>query len=417
MSEIVIITGLSKRGEGLASALCGAITVPYCLPGEQVDIELIQTKDKNWGQIRRIENDSSSRAEPICQHYGTCGGCLLQHFNGQSYADFKKTQVTSALENYGLDSTCVEAPIIIGPHQRRRVDFLARKFPDEFAMGYYQLNSRRRIDLKECAIVDPLIEKLFGPLKIVLEQILEMRELVHIFILRAENGLDVLLAGFKRTLSQEQQHILEKFAKAQNLTRLCYKIKRQTHLLHQTEQPYVSFAGYHMDVNPNVFLQASQKADQILSQMVVAALPKLATKIVDLYCGRGTLSLPILASGRYVDGFEGDKHAIAALNNLNEPGLNAQVRDLFENPLTADELKRYNAVVMNPPRSGVKGQIPHIIESQIETVIYVSCNPETFAKDMAELCQSEYRLESVIPVDQFMWSHHVEVVGIAKKCF
>lgn len=412
--EIVRIKGLNKRGEGTAISTCGSITVPFTLPGENVEVEVIHTKDKNWGQITKILQADKKRTAPSCLHYTTCGGCSLQHHNQASYQTFKKSQVTDAMKVYNMPIDIVQEPIIIGPHARRRVDFLARKFPDGFNMGYYQVNSRRRIHLKECVIVDPKIEALFAPLYALLEQILEMKELVHIFILSAENGLDVLLAGFKRTLNEEEKNTIAQFAKDHNLARIAYKIKRQAHTLYMKENPYVNFAGHHIPVDPNVFLQASSKADTVISGIVVENLPDDAKYVMDLFCGRGTLTLPILASGRQVYGYEGDKHAIGALNTLQLEGLTAEVRDLFSNPITAKDLKGYNAVVMNPPRSGVKDQIKHLIEAKTPTIIYVSCNPETFAKDMSDLCSGGYTLTKVIPVDQFMWSHHVEVVAIAR---
>ncbi len=414
VSEKVLVTSLSKRGEGMAIASCGVITVPFTLPGETAEIELIPTKDKNWGQLIGITDASSSRVESQCQHYGVCGGCSLQHLDTSTYTAFKKSQVTNTLSAYGLDPQVVTDPIVIGPHQRRRVDFLARKFPDGLTMGYYQVNARRRINLKSCAIVNPKIDALLEPLEKLLDQVLEMKELVHIFILSAENGIDLLLAGFKRTLNETEKSILIEFAETNKLARLSYKIKRQSYELYLSETPYVSFAGYKMAVDPNVFLQASSKADEVLAHLVVEALPEDAKYVLDLFCGRGTLSLPIMASGRQVSGLEGDKHAIKALTELEAPNLGADVRDLFEHPLVASELKSFHAVVMNPPRSGVKGQIPYLAQAKIPTVVYVSCNPETFAKDMAELCSLGYVLEKVTPVDQFMWSHHVEVVGIAR---
>ena len=414
MSEIVEISALNKRGEGVAQASTGPITVPFTLPGEKVEVELVPTKDKTWGQIVAVVEPSASRALPICPHYGVCGGCSLQHLDEQTYAAFKQNQVTAPLTVKGFDAAIVEAPVFIGPHQRRRIDFLTRKFPDGMNMGFYQVNSRRRINLKSCSIVDPQIEALFPALEALLEQILDMRELVHVFVLCADNGIDLLLAGFKRTLSEEQIRLLGEFATEHNLARLSYKIKRKAHVVYERETPFVTFAGHPMAVDPNVFLQASSKADQILSQLVVEAIPDNARIVLDLFCGRGTLTLPILASGRQVLGLEGDKHAIAALQALDLPGLEAEVRDLFEYPVTADELKPFDTVVMNPPRSGVKGQIAHLAAARVSTVIYVSCNPESFASDMAELCKMGYELVKVTPVDQFTWSHHVEVVGVAK---
>lgn len=415
MSIQVHISHLNKRGEGVADTPLGTITVPFTLPGEIVEVEVIETRDKKWGKLLSVQEPSPSRTTPQCQHFGTCGGCSLQHLDHQAYKAFKKSRVTDPIMAAGLDPDIVEDPILIGPHNRRRIDFLTRKFPDGMNMGFYQVNSRRRINLKKCEVVEPQIEALFPHLEQLLTELLLMGELVHIFILSADNGIDLLLAGFKRELTQAEIERLIAFAEDQKLARLSYKIKRRAHVVYEKETPRVSFAGHPMGVNPNVFLQASKVADRVLSQLVVDAIPKESRCVVDLFCGRGTLTLPIREAGYEVTGFEGDKHAIAALNELQQSGLTAEVRDLFEHPLTADELRGFDTVVMNPPRSGVRGQIHTVAEAGPSTIIYVSCNPESFATDMKELCLLGYKLEKITPVDQFTWSHHIEVVGVARK--
>lgn len=413
MSEKLEITHLNSRGEGIALYQGKEITVPFTLEKEIVEAEIIQSKNSCWGKVLNINTPSDERIEAPCPHYQTCGGCSLQHLSPKAYQAFKKCQVTQPLKKHEIPAH-VEDPIIVGPKLRRRVDFMAKKFPERLAMGFSEKNNRRRIDLQKCWVVDPRIEKIFEPLHQMLDQILNLREEVHVFILAAENGVDLLLAGFKRALDEDQKKALVTFAKEQDLTRLTYKVKKRAETLYEKEAPYVTFAGHKIEVHPNVFLQASSKADQTLSQLVCDAVPQNAKRVVDLFCGRGTLSLPLLNESHELYGFEGDKHAISALKNLNLPYLHLEVRDLFAAPLTHDELKQFDTIIMNPPRSGVKEQVLHITEAKVPTVIYVSCNPESFAKDSHELIVNGYKVEKITPVDQFMWSHHIEVVGVFK---
>ena len=415
MSERLFITHLNARGEGIASYQGKDIPVPYSLPGEIIEADIIESKNVSWAKINRISQPSQDRIPASCPHYQVCGGCALQHVKLESYRDFKKQQVVRALTEQKLATDLVEDPVIIGPQVRRRIDFMARKFPDRLAMGFYEKNNRRRIDLRTCLVVDPRIEKLFEPLFDLLGQILNMREETHIFILAAENGVDLLLAGFKRDLTDLEKEHLISFAQKQDLVRLTYKVKSRATVVYERQTPYVCFSRHKVEVNPNVFLQTSAKADVLLAQLVCEAIPEDSKRIADLFCGRGTFSVPLTEKSYQVDGFEGDQHAITALEKLALPNLNLKIRDLFAYPLQPKELQSYDAVVLNPPRSGVKKQVFSLAEAEVPLIVYVSCNPETFAIDVRELVRRGYQIQKITPVDQFMWSPHVEVVGILQR--
>ena len=285
-------------------------------------------------------------------------------------------------------------------------------------MGFFEKNIPRQINIQECPAVHKTIEVLFKPLRDLLENLLNFREEAHIFITLCETGVDLLLAGFKRPFSDQEKATLKQFAADNTLARLTLQIKRQQEVLYKNgdKDPYVLFGGYEVPVSSNAFLQASAKADQVLAELMLEHLDKKYKKIADLFCGRGTLSLPLYSAGYHVDGFECDKKSLKALDSLGLENLNTFYRDLFNAPLSLDELKPYDAVVLDPPRAGCEAQVNILKDADtIERIVYVSCGASSFARDAKMLCDGNFTLDKVIPVDQFMWSHHIETVGIFTK--
>jgi len=416
MDATLKIIKLNQNGIGLAEHEGNMVEVPYTLPGEVVEADVFRNKDNSYyGRLQKIIEAHSDRVAPECQHFSTCGGCLLQHIDLKTYETFKKKTVVDALKAQGVPWDKVEDVMILGPGIRRRVDFHAKKYPDELVMGFHRRKSKRLINLEECKIVEPAIEALFDPLRQLMHEIMEVKQSIHFFITQATNGLDILMAGFKDAPSTEHQKLLEKFAVEQNLTRLQIKIKKKTITVHETAKPVVRFGRYNVPISPNAFLQASHKADQVLADLMIQELPKSMMRVADLFCGRGTLTLPLVEHADFVDGFECDKRSVETLKKQGIQGLKAYFRNLFSEPLTSDELNQYDCIVMDPPRCGAEAQVKTLSQSQVSTIIYVSCDPHSFARDAGILGQGGYELTKVTPVDQFMWSAHTEVVGIFRR--
>lgn len=386
------------------------VSVPFVLPEEVVEGELYSSKGHYWINPDAITTQSPDRTQPKCVHFGTCGGCVLQHASDPFYNDFKKGLVEKALAKHKL-KVSVQDPVIIGPRQRRRIDFKATHKDGVVTMGFTIKNRWKTIDFKECPIVVPEIESVFGPLRRLLEKITPNHMITHVFMTAAENGLDMILSGFKSPLDEGQMALVHQFAD-QYLARLTLKIKGQPATLITKENPFVMFGGHKVEITANCFLQASAKADHVLADLVTSNLPANAHKVVDLFCGRGTLTLPMAEKSIKVTGFEGDVRSIAALVNVGHPNVRALTQDLFADPVMAADLRSYDAIVMNPPRSGAQAQAKQVALSKVPRVVYVSCSPQTFAKEAEILCERGYILEKVIPVDQFMWAAHTEVVGV-----
>ncbi|HML28962.1 MAG TPA: methyltransferase [Hyphomicrobium sp.] len=169
---------------------------------------------------------------------------------------------------------------------------------------------------------------------------------------------------------------------------------------------------------PGVFVQAVEAAETEIAQSIVATLGK-AKKVADLFCGLGAFTFPIAAKAR-VSAFDGSKAAVTALGNAAKKAsglkpINAVVRDLFREPLSPLELNEHDVVIFDPPRAGAEAQSQRLARSKVKTVIAVSCNPATLARDARHLVDGGYKIEAVTPVDQFVYSAHVEVVAIFRR--
>lgn len=406
------IDRLNERGLGVGTTDDQSVLVPFTLPKEEVEVEVIHPKRREpWGKLLNISKPSPHRNTPACAHFGQCGGCLLQHLQLEDYQNFKINNLKTILKEHGLDTNVPGEQHFIGPRQRRRIDISGRMTEEGLVLGFHNINSKRPFTVKECAVLHPDIETLFEPLRQLLETLLVVPEKIHVFFTVADNGVDLMLAGLKRTFNEEQIAQLVQFAKDHDIVRLVFKAKKRV-TLYEKEAPHIHFGGYPVDVASNAFLQASQAADHILAKLVLQYIPAHVTKIADLFCGRGTLSLPLIQAGYHVDGYECDDHALEALDKTGAPNLRTFSRNLFEDPLTGEALGQYDLVVLDPPRSGIKDQVKALGEARIPRLIYVSCGPESFARDGGILQKQGYTLTSLHLVDQFIWTPHLEVVGV-----
>lgn len=397
------------------------IDLPYCLPGETVIYDKVQRKRKTDYYYRGIATKSLNRAEPICPHFSQCGGCTLQHMNEKDYTEFKKSIVTQHLQNYGLDPFVVEDPVILKAGQRRRTNMDIRKKNDKVFLGYHQLKSHAVMNIGPCPVLDSEIEALLDPFSKCLNKVLENFQKAKIFITKTESGIDLSFEIQEvKELTEDQRSHLKQFSEDNNLCRFMFKYRKTRDVLHEREKPYVLIDDVKVDIEPWSFLQSSVKADEYLTKWVLDAVPENTAHIYDLFCGRGTFTFP-LSNKAAVTGIELDQSALEALNTANDNlGDNKRTittlqQNLFENPVTAQLLNKADVVVIDPPRAGANAQCIEVAKSNAKTIIYVSCNPETFAKDSKVLVDAGYTLNKVHILDQFIYTPHLEVVGILTK--
>ncbi|MES2252201.1 MAG: 23S rRNA (uracil(1939)-C(5))-methyltransferase RlmD [Pseudomonadota bacterium] len=414
------IFSLNSDGEGVGiDAESGQnITIPFTLPGEKVAYECQHFKKKKKYVSREYITKSADRIEPVCKHFTNCGGCMLQHMNATMYRDFKQAQITNALIKEGLDPFVVDGITILPFGKRRRANLDAIRKGDEIFLGFHRFRSHSLINIQECHTMDPALTRLLEPLREAFSVVLETFQKAKIFFTLTHVGVDMSLEvqGIAE-LEEPKRAALKAFAEKMEVARFVFRHRKFLDVIHQTAVPVVQFAGIDVTVDAYSFLQATVESDAHLADYVLAELIPDASKIVDLFCGRGTLSLP-LAGVAPVIGYEFDKPALAALEKAAPAAghsIDLHLRDLFNEPLTRDELKGFDVVVIDPPRAGAEAQSLALAKCDAKQIIYVSCNPETFARDARILTEGNFALKKVHGVDQFAWSPHIEVVAVFER--
>ncbi len=417
------IDQLTTEGVGKGTSTHGDIYVPFVLPGETVEYERFMKhpnskREKPKFFLKEISHPNNSRKTPVCKHFTQCGGCLLQHLNDAHYSDFKRSLVSTPFIKHQLDTNCIEPVKVLPAGERRRANFEAVKKKEQVFLGFHRWRSHQVIDLSECHTVHPSIEATFKPLREIFWAAMHEYQKATVYLTLTTVGLDVSIDIHRNELLPNGHELLENYARSSGLARLMLRENRKRITLYKKEQPYVVFDNVKVPVEPSSFLQASDRADEVLTKLVMDALPPKPYKIADLFCGRGTFTFPLSRSAP-VDGYECDKQALNVLQEVSDKELRSIQtfkRNLFDSPLTVQELSAYDVVMIDPPRAGALAQIKELSKAtNISTIIYVSCGPESFARDGKILTDAGYTLEKVTPVDQFTWAPHLELVGVFKR--
>ena len=424
--EVITTTGQSTifslnsdgEGVGIDSETGNNITIPFVLPGEKVNYDCQHFKKKKKYTATSRVSTSADRIDPVCEHFTQCGGCMLQHMNTIMYRDFKQAQITNALVKEGLDPFLVDGITILPFGKRRRANLDAIRKGDDIFLGFHKFRSHSLVNIVECHTMDPALTRLLEPLREAFKIVLEPYQKAKVFFTLTHVGIDMSLEvqGIAE-LEEPKRAALKAFAEKMDVARFVFRHRKFLDVIHQTAVPVVQFAGIDVTVDAYSFLQATVESDAHLADYVLNELIPDASNIVDLFCGRGTLSLP-LSTRAPVTGYECDKPALAALENA---ALNAQnpiqlhYRDLFTEPLSRDELKGFDVVVIDPPRAGAETQSLALAKCDAKQIIYVSCNAETFARDARILTEGNFTLKKVHGVDQFAWSPHIEVAAVFER--
>jgi 23S rRNA (uracil1939-C5)-methyltransferase len=403
------ITDWGADGDGVGYIDGEKIFVPFTAPGDKAIITIEKVKKRTYIHLREILEPSPIRRSAPCQHFGLCGGCRLQHIHDQAYEELKLNHVRRHLDFFGINTYQLSEIQRVAPKARRRITLQYRKRDGVTTVGFAIRGTHRLIDIKECHLVSPAIGEMIPALRDFLSSWLTSGT-GHVNLLATPQGLDIdIHNGQIKKLGLEDHERFAAFARQHNLARISYKNR----VVVEHRKPMISFAGYPVEVSAQGFLQASDEADLLLQEAVSQFLPSPVYRIADLFCGRGTFTMMLQKYGK-VDGYELDDPALSALNaavNLFCLPVQTFSRNLFDQPLQPDELNVYDAVVIDPPRAGALHQCQQLAASKVSRLIYVSCNPASFARDAKILTDGGYCLENVIPVDQFLWSEHLELVG------
>jgi 23S rRNA (uracil1939-C5)-methyltransferase len=401
----VDIARLGAGGDGVAEVAGVPVYIPFVLPGERVVITLEPGSDR--GSLLDVVKPSSDRVVPVCPYFGACGGCALQHMERRAYLAWKGEQVTAALKARGL-SVEIEPvrPVPLG--SRRRATLALGRDKNGAVLGYRRARSHDLIDVSTCPVLTPSISNSLAKLKPALAPLLGGNREARVTVIETESGLDVLLA--ERRPNPAAIGTFAAQAGALGVARLT--AGGESIALGGT--PEVDLSGVQVKLPPGAFLQASRQAEAELVKLMLQGAGG-AKRVADLFAGLGTFTLA-LARTSAVDAYEADEAALAALAEAarRTPKLKPVrtfVRDLFHSPLGAKELDLYDAVVFDPPRAGAAAQAEALAKSRVPRLVAVSCNPGTLARDLRFLVDGGYRIMRVVPVDQFLFSPHIEVVA------
>ncbi|MBY4609925.1 class I SAM-dependent RNA methyltransferase [Rhizobium sp. 9T] len=414
-TETVTIEKLGAQGDGIAGSAAGPVYVPFSLPGETVAIARV----KSQGTIMSITTPSPDRQEPPCRHFGpdgvngTCGGCTLQHLADAPYRAFKRQLVVDALKSKGLTPDVGEI-VPARPGERRRVVFAARKTEKDMLIGFNQAESHHIVAIEECPISSAGIVARLPAIKAIAASLATSADPFRVAVLETLSGLDIAADDIKKLSDPQRRKAIETVLGLRGIAR----VTLNGEILVEPAKPLIDFGGVEVSPPPGGFAQATKPAEEAMAELVLAHAGK-AKRIADLFAGTGTFSLRLARIGR-VHAVEAEATALAALDQAarKTQGLkpvSVEKRDLFRRPLMTQEFKPFDMVVFDPPRAGAEFQCKELARSGVKKIAAVSCNPLTLARDLQILVEGGYRITGVTPIDQFLWTSHVEVVATLEK--
>jgi 23S rRNA (uracil1939-C5)-methyltransferase len=406
--EHLVIDHVGHFGDGVVHAGGQNVYVPYTLGGETVEAEAV-AGHPDRRRLLRVERASPQRITPFCPHFGICGGCAIQHWESEHYRAWKRALVVELLAQARLD--CEVHPLIdahgLG---RRRITLHARMGTHEvLKVGFAAAGLHDIIPIDRCPILAPGLSGAFDAAWALAEALISIGKPLDIQITATDNGLDVDVRG-SGPLPSKMISTLSRLAEQHRLARLT----RHGELVLQQSPPAIAIGAAQVTLPPGSFLQATAAGEETLAALVSDHC-KRAKHIADLFCGVGPFALRLAAKSK-IAAFDSDAGAVAALQKAatSTSGLKplkAEARDLFRRPLMPQELRDYDTVVFDPPRQGAQAQATQLAASKVLTVVAVSCNVTTFARDAKILVEGGYGIEGVTPVDQFRHTPHVELVA------
>ncbi|MEI9929357.1 MAG: hypothetical protein WDM89_01990 [Rhizomicrobium sp.] len=345
----------------------------------------------------------------LCIHFGTCGGCAYQDVPDGAYRALKRDVVVRALAKHGLTEAAVTDIVEVAPGTRRRCVFKIAKRAGEVQVGFHARGSHSIVDMRECRVLTPGLFGLASRLRSLMGEVLNDGENAEVHAAEADNGFDLLLRWPRKTSTA----LVVQFAQWAGRNNVARVVSGRD-ILVELATPTTRIGGADVRLPPGAFLQPTRQGEATLQRMITDAMSG-AKKVADLFAGCGTFTLALAPKAK-VHAVEFEAPMLAALSDAarTTSGLKpitTEKRDLFKVPLTANELKQFDAVVLDPPRAGAAAQTAQLVCSKIGRIAYVSCNAESFAADARVLVDAGFKMDPVVPVDQFLWSEHIELMA------
>ncbi|MFZ5743066.1 MAG: class I SAM-dependent RNA methyltransferase [Pseudomonadota bacterium] len=368
------------------------------------------------------------RATPPCRHFGQCGGCQLQQLDEESLADFVAARVSNASSAQELGAELITPPHLSPPGSRRRASLRAESSQGRVVIGFREARSHRLVELSECPVLQPEIVAVLPDLRKLLIKLgqgqpkkgkgkpgkhAHAKLAADIEVTVTDQGLDLGIKGLSAEGLLLTELLLD-FARDHALARLTLDAGYGPDTVWEPEPVTITLSGVAVPFPPGAFLQATADGEAALVAAAQEWLKGCAS-VADLFSGLGTFAFALAGPETKVLAAEAERAAhMACKAAAARTGLPVHTahRDLFRNPLMPDELGRFAAVLLDPPRAGARDQVERIAESTVQRVVYISCNPASWAKDAAMLIEAGFVLKELRPVGQFRWSTHVELASL-----
>lgn len=435
----VTISYIGGRGDGVGHAdythnyetKSHMVFVPNSLPGETLLVQPTSLDGQGiQSQIIELKSASADRKEADCAAFPECGGCQFQHMAYDAYQNWKDEQLQKVLERGEISPQTIRPTYTASAHNRRRARFAYRRRADDVIIGFRQRASHHIVPPTGCIILAPEIMAVLPLLETQLLARLDQGSTGQIDINLCDNGCDVCVITDEPCPPQTITKMTTAAADI-DIARLCLsEPKEDISLLIQKKQPEIQWSlpkdatqkSVTLYPSAATFLQADSGAETIMRDDIFEALEGF-DRIVDLFCGSGTLSAALLfqkSAVSQIDGFDTGAEAVASFQKIadfNGQGnrLSTYQRNLFDAPLTPKELNNYDAAIMDPPRSGALSQASNLAQSEIKRIIMVSCNPYSFAKDAQLLLAGGYHCRWLRHIDQFWLTSHSEMIACFDK--
>jgi 23S rRNA (uracil1939-C5)-methyltransferase len=402
------IERIGAQGDGIANTASGPVFVQFTLPGERINAAV----SGQHGTAMAVLDPSPDRAAPSCKHFEQCGGCTSQHWKHAPYLVWKRDLVRDALASKGIDIE-VQPVIACKPGERRRVTFTARKVHDKIQIGFNAARSHDIVEIEECPVSMPSLIAVLPALRRLAVILVSKSDPARMAVTQTNSGLDISVDGVPAPKGEARKRASE-YAILNDWTRLSVAGE----VIVEPRKPVLSFGKVPVFPAPGTFLQAVAHIEDAMSALVCGHLAK-SKKVADLFAGAGSFTFR-LAEKSAVHALESDAGSISALDQAWKlvqglKPISTERRDLFRRPLNAGELKAFDGAVFDPPRAGAEAQCATLAKSGVRRIAAVSCNPLTLARDLRILIDGGFKLLSVTPFDQFLWSPHVEAVALLER--
>lgn len=415
------ILDLDYQGLGVAKVNGKTWFVENALPSEVVEARILEEK-RQYGQAQAVKilQKSAKRQQPSCPIFSQCGGCQMQHIPLEMQRETKQKALFKRLQKLQAEPINFQ-PMIIGKGEnyRRRAKLSIAWQQNQLMVGFRQAASNNIIPLHHCDVLEPALSALLPKIQHLLTQWQQKKQLGHIELVLADNGIALLLRHIGE-LSDQDQYNLKQFAKDEQIMLFVMSEKDQITQWHGNA-PYYEINGLKLAFSIRDFIQVNRELNLKMVETAINWLDLQGNeRVLDLFCGMGNFTLPIAQKAHYVVGIEGVEPMVEqARYNAEKNGI--KNADFFQTDLDQPFVDKawakasFDKVLLDPARNGALFALDHLCDLNPKRIVYVSCNPATLVRDAEKLLSHGYRIEKSAMIDMFPYTAHLESISVFVK--